>query len=111
MPSQPKKTIAQTTFRHGELKALADVVEKLHGAKASFIRSVRLTERIQDATVWGDVVSQFALHGHPTAAICYAWCDRTSRQRFYAVLHTAEVDSPEKAVRASVVTDQFRLNR
>jgi len=91
-----------------KIKALADVVERLHGAKARFVGSVVVDEQFQGATVWKGIVSQFELHGHPTATICYAWAvpaKDNAREKFYAVLHTSEVNSAEKAVRASIVAD------
>jgi hypothetical protein len=101
---EPKNSFAD------ELKALTAAVEKLHGAKASFIGSVSVDEQFRGATVWRGLVSKFELHGHPSATICYAWSvlsDNEHGQRFYAVLHTAQVDSPEKAVRASIVADSY----
>ncbi len=44
----------------------------------------------------------FALHGHPTAKRCYAW---EVDGQVTAVLHTEPVDSPVKAVRASILAD------
>lgn len=103
-----KKTKVRNPHSERELKALADAVEKLHGAKASFVRSEAVNEQFQGAAVWNGVVSQFALTGHDTASNCYAWsvpATSDSRERFYAVLRTPDVDSPEKAVRASIIAD------
>jgi hypothetical protein len=58
--------------------------------------------------LWEGTVSIFELKGHPKATRCYAWSspmDESSKRRYYAVLHIPPVDSPEKAVRASIVQD------
>ena len=91
-----------------ELKALANAVEKLHGATALFVETEQVNEQFGGAIVWTGLVSRFELHGHPSATVCYAWSEpATSKrgQRFYAVLQTPEINSPEKAVRASIVAD------
>ena len=88
--------------------ALTQAVEKLHQANAEFVVSVLVHERFENKTVWAGLVSEFKLSGHPTAQTCYAWSvppDTEHRERFYAVLRTPEVDTPEKAVRAAIVAE------
>lgn len=88
---------------------LTKAVERLHGGSAEFVGSYIVHERFENKTVWAGLVSEFRLSGHPTAETCYAWSvppDDDHRERFYAVLRTPEIDSPEKAVRASIVSDQ-----
>lgn len=88
--------------------ALTAAVEKLHGVPAVFVGTREVHERHNGQTVWKGTVSLFSLTEHPLATQCYAWSVPASgeaRERFYAVLHTAEVDTPEKAVRASIVAD------
>lgn len=56
------------------------------------------------------MVSIFKIEGHPKAEKCYAWSspiEGSKKRRYYAVLHILPVDSPEKAVRASIV-NEFR---
>ena len=94
-----------------DLKALADAVERLHGAKALFVGSVPVNEEFDGATVWKGLVSEFELRGHTTATRCYAWsvpATSNTRQRFYAVLHTPAVNTAAKAVQASIVADRHR---
>ena len=91
-----------------DVAALTRAVEKLHGARATFIGSTPVHEQFEGKTVWQGTVSRFELAGHPTATLCYAWSvpatdDR--RERFVAVLHTPDVDSAEKAVRAAIVAE------
>lgn len=93
------------------IRALSSAVEKLHGTPAVFVGSVAVHEQFRGATVWRGVVSQFSIAGHPSAKHCYAWSAPSSEgsgERFYAVLKTADIDSPEKAVRASIVADARR---
>jgi hypothetical protein len=52
----------------------------------------------------------FALTRHPKAKICYAWSSRKRKndkdeERFFAVLEIPPVNSPQTAVRASIVSD------
>ncbi|MFZ5524971.1 MAG: hypothetical protein ACOY9D_12955 [Pseudomonadota bacterium] len=99
---QPIKNISDE-----DVTALAQAVEKLHNAKAVFVRSYQVHEQFKDETVWKGTVSFFELIEHPSASYCYAWSDtNNSKQKFYAVLQTRQVDSPEKAVRASIISDQ-----
>ena len=88
--------------KRSDLAALTDAVEKMHGARAVFLNSLAVHEQFQGKTVWNGSVSLFDLSGHASASRCYAWSDvmGDSKSRFYAVLHTPAVDTPEKAVRA-----------
>src|SRR5438876_9676866 len=100
------------------LPALLDAIRHLHGAEATWVESVPVREVFRqprrggtvtyiDRVVWEGEVQVFDLTGHPTASRCYAWSHATegTRRRFVAVLHVPPVDSPEKAVRASIVAE------
>jgi hypothetical protein len=53
-------------------------------------------------------VHVFDLAGNPKAERAYAWSssmDDSVRRRFFAVLHTAKINSPVKAVRAAIVAE------
>ena len=83
-------------------------IERLHNCNASHIEDVIVLEKFGLDTVWEGTVSIFDLKGHPKTNKCYAWSsaiDGSSKHRYYAVLHIPPVDSPEKAVRASIVQD------
>lgn len=61
--------------------------------------------------MWEGVVSIFAIKGHDKADKAYAWSfpiEGSTKRRFYAVLNIPPIDSPEKAVRASIVHDSKR---
>jgi hypothetical protein len=107
----------RTTQSHSnddpEVKALAEAVVRMHGSPVRFVGSVPVHEQFQGATVWEGMVSRFELPGHPATEYCYAWsvpAAGDSKERFYAILHTPQVDSAEKAVRASIIADQRNNN-
>jgi hypothetical protein len=88
---------------------LKTAVERLHDCKASFIEDVVVVEKFGDKTVWSGTVSVFDIQGHPKATRAYAWSspiEGSTKRRYYAVLHIPPVDSPERAVRASIVQDR-----
>jgi hypothetical protein len=87
---------------------LKQIVEKMHGCLASFLEDVAVVEKFGEKTVWSGMVSVFNLTGHPQAKECYAWSspiEGSTKRRYYAILHVPPIDSPEKAVRASIVHD------
>jgi hypothetical protein len=90
---------------------LKTAAERLHECKASFIEDAVVVEKFGDKTVWSDTVSVYELKGHPKATRAYAWSspiEGSTKRRYYAVLHIPPIDSPEKAVRASIVADSKR---
>jgi hypothetical protein len=89
-------------------KDLKKAIENLHNCRASHIEDVIVLEKFGSDTVWEGTVSIFDLKDHPKATKCYAWSspiDGSTKRRYYAVLHIPPIDSPEKAVRASIVQD------
>jgi len=91
---------------YNNLKELKQAVERLHECTASHIEDVAVVEKFGEKTVWSGVVAVFRLKGHPQATKCYAWSspiEGSTKRRYYAVLHIPPIDSPEKAVRASIV--------
>ncbi len=78
-------------------------IRDTHGASAELIGWARIVATFEGKTVWEGEVLVFELEGHPTALRCYAWeVDGTVT----AVLHIGPVDSPQKAVRASILEDE-----
>jgi hypothetical protein len=101
------------TFPETSIKALQKAIFDLHGCKSTWVESVPVKEVFEGETVWEGVVQLFEIQGHPTANRCYAWShglDNSKGRRFFAVLHVGAIDSPEKAVRASIVQD-YKLER
>jgi hypothetical protein len=83
-------------------------VERLLDCSASFLEDIAVVEKFGKETVWSGTVSVYELKGHPQATRVYAWSspiEGSTKRRYYAVLHIPPVDSPEKAVRASIVKD------
>jgi hypothetical protein len=91
------------------LDRLKLAVENLHKCSACYLRTQWVNETVRGNTVWIGDVEVFALTRHPKAKICYAWKHRDGKkdqgERFVAVLEIPPVDSPQTAVRASVVLD------
>ena len=98
--------IAMTTSKKSSDLRVA--VEGLHDCEALFAYEIDITERFNDEVVWEGSVSVFDLEGHPSASECYAWSEPvkgSDKRRFFAVLKVSPVDSPEAAVRASIMSD------
>jgi hypothetical protein len=88
-------------------------VEHTHNCKASYIEEIKIIEKFGDKIVWQGVVHIFKIEGHPKTDICYAWSssiEGSKKRRYYAVLKIPPIDSPEKAIRASVVKDYKEKN-
>jgi len=67
-----------------------------------------VTETFNGETVWDGAVQVFDLIGHPTAKRAYPWThavEGSDNRRFVVLLYIGPVDSPQKAVRASVAAD------
>jgi hypothetical protein len=91
---------------------LRDVIHKLHGATATHVASVHITEVFQGQTIWDGIVEVFDLHGHPGTHRVYAWShetdDRDHPKQHVTVLHVPPAISPLMAVRASIASDYDR---
>ena len=91
-----------------ELKA---IIRQLHGAEATHVESVPVTETFQGKTVWDGTVEVFDLNGHPTASRVYAWAHDTGNpenpRRHVTVLHLHPIKTARDAVRAAIV-QEFR---
>jgi hypothetical protein len=93
------------------LQELRDVIRHLHGAEATHVESVPITETFQGRTVWQGVVEVFELRGHPHARKAYTWAHDTDNpvkpRRHVTVLHLHPISSARDAVRAAIV-QEFR---
>ncbi len=78
-------------------------IRQTHGAKAQLMERVHVVEDFEGERVWEGEVLVFDLLDHPTAQYCYAW---EVDGQVTTVLHTGPVDSPVKAVRASIIADK-----
>ncbi len=94
-------------MKEPDLEAYQNTVEGLHGAPARFQRVHGVKEMAQGEVIWEGPVYEFQID-HSDASIAYAWSDPvpgSDRRRFYAVLRQGPVDSPDKAVRAAIVSE------
>jgi hypothetical protein len=92
------------------IPALQDAIRHLHGVEATHVETAHVREVHEDLVVWEGDVEVFQLVRHPKAKRAYAWSEATtgSKRRFFAVLHVPPVDSPAKAVQASIIADAKR---
>jgi hypothetical protein len=87
---------------------LREAVERMHGGTATLAQSVPVRETFEGKPVWEGLVHVFDLAGHPAATRAYAWSspiEGITKRRFFAVLHTARINSPIEAVRAAIVAE------
>jgi len=94
---------------NSDIEDIKQAVERLHNCEATHIENVVVLEKFGNKTVWKGVVHVFKIEGHMQTDKCDAWSspiEGSTRRRYYTVLHIPPVDSPEKAVRASIVQDQ-----
>lgn len=80
----------------------------MHQCSATPIETIAVTETFEGKTVWQGIIHVFKIKGNDKADICYAWSspiEGSTKRRYYTVLKVPPVDSPEKAVRASIVQD------
>jgi len=87
---------------------LITAIKDLHGCDAAYNESTEIHEEFEGQPVWQGEVHTFTIEGHPDTDTCYAWSspiEGSSKRKFYAVLKISPVDTPEAAVRASIVSD------
>ena len=72
----------------------------MHGSRSWLVATVRVEERLQDEPVWEGDALVFALMDHPDAKVCYAW---ETHGQVTALLHTGPINSPLRAVQASIL--------
>lgn len=92
------------------LDRLKSAIEGLHKCPARYLHTQAVEETVRGETVWIGDVEVFTLTGHPKAKICHAWSSRKGKndkgeERVFAVLEIPPVNSPQTAVRASIVSD------
>jgi hypothetical protein len=97
-----------------EADQLKEAVENMHGGTATRVQSVPVHETFESKPVWEGVVHVFDLAGHPTSTRAYAWSspiEGSIKRRFFAVLHSALINSPLEAVRAAIVVENHHEGR
>lgn len=95
------------------IPALVDAILHLHGVEAKHVETKHVHEKHDGQTVWRGDVEVFELIAHKLATVAYAWSEPTTgtRRRFFAVLRVAPIDSPEKAVQASILADAKAIDK
>jgi len=90
-----------------EVERLRRTIRDLHGVKGTHLRSEPVHETFQDRTAWDGIVEVFALKGHPTATLAYAWSHETDdgARRYIAVLGVSPISSARDAVRAAIAAE------
>jgi len=86
------------------IPALQDAIRHMYGLEATWLETVPVRETHQGALVWDGEVEVFEVD-HPQTKRVYAWSHATTgtKRRFHAVLGVPPIDSPLKAVQASIV--------
>lgn len=86
---------------------LLDAIRVMHHCRAEHVQSVPVREMFGEQVAWEGVVEVFNLTGHPKAKRCYGWSylDKGETQ-FATVLEIPPVDSPQTAVRASIMASR-----
>lgn len=88
------------------IEKLRDAVQVMHRCGAAHVQSVPVVEMFGPKVAWEGVVEVFDLTGHPKAQRCYAWSYPDGKEtRFVTVLEIPPVESPQTAVRASIVAE------
>jgi hypothetical protein len=87
---------------------LQAAILNVHGAQATHVETVPVTEEFQGETVWQGEVEVFDIRGHPKAKRCYGWgysTDEDQGRKYVAVLELPPVDSPQTAVKAAIMSE------
>lgn len=88
-----------------ELKA---AILNVHGATATHVETVPVTEEFQGETVWQGEVEVFTIRGHPKAKRAYGWgfvVNENQGRKYVAVLELPPVNSPLTAVQAAIMSE------
>lgn len=97
------------------IEELQEVIERLHGSRATHVETVPIKEVFHGQTVWDGEVEVFDLHDRPQTPRVYAWAHETDDadrpRRHVTVLHIPPATSPRKAVQASIVSDYRERER
>ena len=91
-----------TNLNELSLDGFRHAIRKMHGSECQLVGREIVDEWFEGEPVWQGEVLIFDLLGNQMATRCYAW--ETDGQ-VTAVLHTGPIDSPLKAVQASILAD------
>ena len=86
------------------IENIAKAVERAAGCAAAHLESVVVVETFQGQAMWEGMVEIFTLQGHAKAKRAYGWqTGKGEAANYTAVLELPPVDSPNTAVRASII--------
>jgi hypothetical protein len=85
------------------VEGFVEAIQAAHGLKAELVGRVHREERFKDKPVWEGEVLIFRVFDHPSAALCYCW---EVDGKVTAILGVGSVNSPVKAVRASILAEE-----
>lgn len=84
-----------------------DAIRENFGCEASFVEAVPVNETFRGELMWEGLVHVYELKGHASAERCYVWAELVAalspKEIVYTVLQTDVIDTPLKAVQASLV--------
>jgi len=83
---------------------LKRLIETQHGAKSTFVKSVRVHRAAEGPANWDGIVHVFDLNNHPKAKRAFAWSSPISgsdKPRFFAVRQMDAITTPIQAVKAA----------
>ena len=92
-----------TNLNELSLDGFRHAIRETHGSECQLVGRERIDERFEGDPVWQGEVLIFDLLGNQMATRCYAW---EKNGRVTAVLRTGPIDSPLKAVQASIMADE-----
>lgn len=91
------------------IERLKLTVEHLHKCSARHLRSERVTETFNGATLWSGDVESFELTGHPKANRCYGW-SQGEPEEFITILEMPPIKSAQDAVKVALAYQIKRLH-
>jgi hypothetical protein len=97
-------------MNHAEyIEEIKAAILNVHSSRSEYLETVPVTEVFQGQTIWEGEVEVFELKDHPKATKAYAWgyseTESDDARTYVTVLELPPVESPETAVRASIVRD------
>lgn len=91
------------------IEELQEAIRNVYHVEAVYVETVPIKEVFQGEVIWDGAVEVFDLPDASEASRVYAWAHDTDLadrpRRTVTVLHIPPITSPEKAVRASIVSD------
>lgn len=90
------------------IEELKTAILNVHGATATHVETVPVTEEFQGKTVWQGEVEVFTIRGHPKAKRAYGWgfiVNENQGRKYVAVLELPPVNSPLTAVQAAIMSE------